>query len=126
LKVRVSLRRSPRVPGVRTQTVTQSLPTSRPTTRAEHGLHRVLLSREAPRARRRRPGGTSAWTQTACSLATNSAAIEAARHTSPRAHPHLCVSTPPADTVISPASAAIPQIPSPIHLFHSGSRGAGW
>jgi hypothetical protein len=34
LKVRVSLRRPPRGPGVRTHTVTDSLPTSKPATRS--------------------------------------------------------------------------------------------
>src|SRR3954462_13212170 len=94
--VRTSPTRRPRGPGVRTQTVTDALPTSSPATRSNKtstcdpssGRHRGVVRRDLcqdtdPRAR-----------------SNNHRHPRTPRHTPQRAHPRQCVSTSPDDPTI--------------------------
>src|SRR5215207_5030862 len=101
LNVRVWLRRPPRGPGVRTQTVNDSLPTSKPATRSNMTSMSPPFRREATIASRRRSGGTSARTQTrVLSWQQSSGNRDPRAIHLHRARPHQCVSTSPADPPI--------------------------
>src|SRR5829696_7591890 len=107
LNVRVWLRRPPRGPGTRTQTVAESFPTSRPATRSN------MTSTAPPPLHQGDPRLMASVRRDLCQdtdpralLATIQRQPRPPRHTPKRARPHQCVSTSPADPPFSSASAA--------------------
>src|SRR5687768_10279430 len=122
LNVRVSLRRPPRGPGVRTQTVNVSLPTSKPATRSNMTSMTPPSTVRRPSPHGVGPEGPLPGHRPACSKQQPSGTRDPASYTSNGlVHTSVCRRHRAAPHSHQPAELS--KIASPIHPMHSGMLG---